>query len=123
MRDKTMHKYEEIKNLRAQGMTYQQIADKLGVSTQVVSVALRRTNNNFKIYTEKRCVYVNIRYWLNKNQVTINEFITMLGLMVCESTRWRYRRILNGFAEPSKSDIDRILEITGLTYEQAFIEG
>ena len=90
-----MHKYDEMKMLREQGKTYQQIADELGVSTQVVSFALKKTNKNFKAFTEKRCIYVNIRYWLNKNQVTINEFITMLGLMVCESTRWRYRRILN----------------------------
>lgn len=123
MRDKTMQKYDEIKKLREQGKTYQQIADELGVSTQVVSAALKKANNNFKVFTKERCIYVNIRYWLNTNRITINDFITLLGLIVCESTRWRYRRMLNGFAEPSKGDIDRILEITGLTYEQAFIEG
>ena len=115
-------KKTKILDLREQGLTYQQIADKLGVSRQYVGVlCVRSTPRGFQFITEKGCIYPNLRDWMNENRVSRSELVRRMGLnnspMHYVSALSSYMR---GICDPPKWFIDKMLEETGLTYEQLF---
>jgi predicted transcriptional regulator len=112
---------QEKMALREQGMTYRQIADHFGISYQAVAQALGEYNpNHFKYISETGCVYPNLRKWLNDNKVGKSEFARRCGYanVYCNKKRMDY--YLTGRNDPPKNVIDKILMVTGLTYEQAF---
>lgn len=59
---------------RAQGMTYEQISKKYGVSRQrihqIIGGDTDRVKNYFRTLTEKDCIYPNLRKWMNDNKVS-----------------------------------------------------
>lgn len=116
-------KHEKLA-LREQGMTYQQIADRLGISYQAVAQALGEYNpNHFHYVPETSCIYPNLRKWMNDNKVGKTELTRRCGYANSPSNKGRIFRYLQGKVDPPKRFIDRILAATGLTYEQAFGEG
>lgn len=106
---------------RDAGLTYREIAEKYGVSYQsVAQMCSRYSIGHFRAYTKEEVVYPNLRKWLNDNKVTRSEFVRRMnnrpaGQLVKEVGGW-----FRGNYYPLKSSIDKILEITGLTYEQLF---
>ena len=116
--------YAQKVALRNQGMTYQQIADVLGISKQAVGNSLSRYDyRRFKYIQPEACVYEGLRVWMNEHHVNVSELVRRLGLQTAPANITRYRQILSGNYELRKATIDKILEITGLTYEQAFENG
>ena len=116
-----MVRKEEKMALREQGMTYQQIADHFGITYQAVAQTLSKYEpSRFRYVTENGCVYPNIRNWMNRNKVTKSEFVRRLGLCNCYDNKARLASYLRGECDPSKSTIDKILAVTGMTYEEAF---
>lgn len=110
--------------LREQGMTYQQIADRLGISYQAVAQALATHNTkHFHYISESCCIYPNLRKWLNENQVSKSELARRCGYAGSPGNTNRVFSYLQGKIDPPKRVIDKILAATGLTYEQAFGEG
>ena len=105
---------------RELGMTYQQIADKHGVSRQTVAEACGRQGYQFRHFTKERCVYPFLRQWLNENKVSTAEFIRRMGCCWSGSMCLLYSNYFKGKTYPSKQVIDRMLKVTGLTYEQLF---
>lgn len=106
---------------RESGMSVVDIAKKYGVSYQTVSHATAKTGMKFfKNYTPSRCVYPNLRKWLNDNKVTINEFVRMLGMAQCGGNSSRIIGYFNGRNFPKKETIDKMIEVTGLSYEEMF---
>ena len=109
--------------MRNNGATYTQIAKEFGISKQRVCKMLSNGNESyFKTITEKHCSFVGIREWLNKNKVSITEFIRRIYGVYHEERRKMMLGYLTKKHDVKKQMIDRILEITGLTYEQAFKE-
>lgn len=107
--------------LREQGLTYRQIADRLGISTQAVAQVLsKRQPSRFRLVAEEGCVYVGIRNWMNENKVGFTELVRRCGLQTAGGTYPRWRSYLTGQCDPPKRTIDKILRVTGLTYEEAF---
>lgn len=103
------------------GLTYRQIAIKYGVSYQAVHSALAQFSPQlFKKLTEKQVVYPNLRRWMNENKVGKREFIRRMELSVGGKTAQNLNDWLTGRTYPNKKNIDLILKITGLTYEQLF---
>lgn len=104
---------------RDKGLSHQEIADKYGVSRQTVSQACaKHSPGHFKPYTPKQVVYPNLRRWLNENKVSRSEFARRLGNIgygnsYCTLSGW-----LRGDHFPHKQVIDKILAVTGLTYEE-----
>lgn len=110
---------ELYRSERAKGLTYQQIADKYGVSHQrVAQVCCRQKDGNFRPFSEERCIYVNLRNWLNENKVSLSELIRRCGNTANGTTLGRFGQYLRGANYPNKQTIDKILAATGLTYEQ-----
>ena len=106
---------------RDNGLTYRQIADKYGVSTQLISQYCSRYQPaRFRPLSEKKCPYVNLREWINVHQVTQREMTRRLGYEALPENSSRFSGYISGKVNPPKPIIDRFIAVTGLTYEQLF---
>ena len=116
-----MKKYELYRTERDKGLTYQQIADKYGVSKQNVAQACQgKQKKHFRFWNTSSCVYPNVRKWLNENQIRCSDLLHRLGLeCLCNNYR-RIENYLSGKNDPPKRTVDKFLSITGLSYEQFF---
>jgi YesN/AraC family two-component response regulator len=113
-------KQEKMIELRKQGMTYQEIANVLGCSKSYVGQLIGKNEEcKFRPLTEKDCIYVGIRNWMNTNKISKMHFIRLIYGYVHPETYHRYMHIFNG-GGCYKSTVDKILSVTGLTYEEAF---
>jgi transposase len=109
---------------RESGKSVIEIAEMYGVSYQAVSQATAKLRNGyFKHYTEKSCVYPNLRKWLNDNKVSRSEFARRMELPPTPTNTHRISYYFTGRSYPSKATIDKFLKATGLTYEELFWEG
>lgn len=106
---------------RDAGLTYREIAEKHGISYQAVAQTCARYSvGHFRAYTKNDVVYPNLRKWLNDNKVTKSEFIRRMGNVYSGNLMAQVGNWFSGKTCPMKQSIDKILEITGLTYEQLF---
>ena len=109
----------EMIKMRMDGATLDEIAQKYGVSRESVrermpiflaeAKGLKRSYGNV--------VYPGIRSWMARNMVNKTSFSKKLGIDI-----GRLTRILKGVSDVKKSYIDKILAVTGMTYEEAFSE-
>ena len=106
---------------RQNGKTYRQIAQKYGVTPQAVAAACAiHAPGHFKPYTEKEVVYPKLRKWLNDNEVSRNEFARRMGLTPYAKNCYRVSDYFRGRNYPLKETIDKMLRVTGLSYEELF---
>lgn len=106
---------------RDKGLSYTEIARKYGVSKQAVAQACGKlTPGHFNPYTEKEVVYPNLRRWLNENRVCRAEFGRRMGHGFAGTGTTMISAWFRGGNTPQKSTIDKILKVTGLTYEELF---
>ena len=113
---------KEMKALRKQGYTYDQIARISSVSRARVFSLIGKGNPAYmQTITEKECIYPNLRQWMNANKISRMELTRQMqdGVAVPYFST-RLGRILRGEQEPRKSEIDKLLSITQMTYEQLF---
>lgn len=104
--------------MRLDGYTLQAIADKFGVTKQYVSMILPPMKQGYKATPSKTLEiikYPNIEKWMRENQCNMKRLSDLTGMGVM-----RIRRGLCGEIDMHKSTIDKILEVTGMTYEEAF---
>lgn len=108
---------------RESGKSVTEIAKIYGVSYQAVAQAVaKRGIGHFKHYTEENCIYPNFRKWLNDNKVTRSEFSRRIGIPPSATNNRRISQYFIGCTDPRKSTVDKMLEITGMTYEELFKE-
>lgn len=101
---------------RKNGMTYRQIAEKHGVSYQSVHCTCTRQDGTYHTaITPKGCIYPNLRAWLNNDAGRRDRFFR-------EMKHCTIRDFLKGIRQPKKGTIDKMLELTGMTYEVLFKE-
>lgn len=105
---------------REKGMTYREIAEKHGVSYQCVAHACGKYNpERFQYHKEEAVVFPNLRKWMNDNKISNAELLRRLGYKTYGNAYFSWLRyILNGRNEMKKSTIDKLLAITGMTYEE-----
>jgi hypothetical protein len=116
---KTNRKIDKYVEARGKGMKYREIAKMYGVSYQAVAQACAKYSpGHFVPFTEEKLVYSNWRNWMNENKVTTKEFLRRLGGYQYGNSVAAVRGYMRGDHYPSKQTIDKILEITGLTYEE-----
>ena len=116
-----MKKFELYRQERKEGLTYREIAEKYGVSYQVVAQACgKHQPNRFRFWTKESCVYPNVRKWLNENKITSRELMRRLDWEACGNNYIYVGDWLRGRCYPQKQVIDKFLSVTGLTYEKFF---
>lgn len=101
-------------------MTYQQIANTMGISRAYVGQLLSGSQKtNFRVIKGETIPYPRLVDWLNENQTSFSELTRLLGYgsnyQNCERVK---KRISTGTLR--KNDIDKLLEITGMDYEDLF---
>lgn len=105
---------------RDQGLTYAQVAEKLGVSKQRVAQLLGQQDTRRYQPIKETCIYPNLRAWMNDNKVSRSEFLRRMGLTTQNTNAVVFNHILRGEQDPRKSFIDKMIEVTGLPYETLF---
>lgn len=110
-------------SLYESGMTMEQIGEKFGITRQrVFQLIGGNKKRRSAVVTPEKCIYIGLRKWMNKNDVSVTE---MTRKMYGNSTPVNYhhvREMLAGKLNMRKLDIDKIIKITGLTYEELFEE-
>lgn len=114
---------EQMRQLRKQGLKHKEIAERFGVSTQYVSVVCGGSSPGRFAAVGEECIYPNLRKWMNENEVSRSEFLRRMGIDVHTSNLQRLGHYIRGEAQPRKPYIDKMLKVTGLTYEVLFYEG
>lgn len=114
-------KREQAIALRRKGMTYQEIADSMGVSKAYVAVLLDKTvkTSNFHIWPIELSPYPVLTQWMNDHQMTRQELAEKLGYSPSTSSCYIITKIMKT-DKFTKKEIDKLLEITGMTYEELF---
>lgn len=120
---KAKAKAEDVRRLLVDGYTVKEIAEKLGVSkARIYQITYSKLLSSFKEITPKMNIYPNWRRWMNENSVSIPLFCELMGLDRNSSNYNNVYGWMRGRCYPTKKNIDRILETTGLTYEQLFYQ-
>lgn len=105
----------EAFTMKIDGYSYQFIADKFGCTKQNIQDVFMRyiKNNNFK------CAYPAIKKWMIENNVSLSEMYVLLGHNASNNTQY-VRKKLSGKQNFNGEEIDKLIYITGIPYEQLF---
>ena len=96
------------------GHTLQTVGERFGISKQGVQQMLTVTNIRIDMAAQS-CVYPNISRWMAQNGYGYMSIAKM-----CDITPQTVQRALSKGSDCKKSFIDKILKVTGMTYEEAF---
>ena len=101
--------------------TYQEIADKYGISKQRVNLILNPKNN--KLESKYDCVvYRGLKKWLIENNYRLIDLQRYLSgkeqRQICTYTKKK----LSGETDFKISEIIKIIQLTGMTFEQLFTQ-
>lgn len=114
---------EQYLILREQGLTYREIASRLGVTYQAVAqVCAKQGFAQFRKITPAGCVYPALRDWMNSNYVSRSELYRRMhdGSACIGRAPYVIRERLSGRTLWRMDEINRLLDITGMTYEELF---
>lgn len=103
----------EAYSMLLDGHTMQEVGEKFGVSRQRIQMlfpAVGRCGG-------RNYVYPNITKWMIENRMSGAELAKLVGVSASQVSSW-----FRGLHDPRKCFIDRILAVTGMTYEEAFYE-
>lgn len=105
--------------LRAEDLTFEEIAEKMGCTRQYVSQLLNESisNRNYaRTWRAREVVYPNINKWLIENNMSLSRFARECGY----TTSMPIRNCIIYARNTNKTVIDSILKVTGMDYEVAF---
>lgn len=112
---------EEIRKLRAEGVSMAQIAEQFGITrARAYQLSGPVRTRPFREIPEEMCIYPNWRNWMNEHRVSPRSMVEVAGMEQCSNNYNSVIGWMNGRCYPTKKNIDRILAATGLTYEQLF---
>ena len=109
--------------LRDQGLTYREIAARLGVSYQAVAqVCAKHGFAQFRKIQPDGCVYPGLRNWMNEHFVSRQELYRRMydGRPCIGKAPHIIADRLRGKSTWRMDEIDRLLDVTNLTYEELF---
>lgn len=113
----------DIIQMRLDGYTIQQIADKYGVTKQCIQQQLSIIAGNAKPRPrgiDERVAYPNLAKWMIDNKVPKYKLSGMVGMTSKCTTSIKAK--LYGERDFSMTEIKKLLEITGQTFEYLFEE-
>lgn len=106
----------EACSMRFDGVSIQEIADHFGVTREYIG-QITPTINTLAVRRKKldSYIYPNISRWMKENRVCASKLAKTIGISPVTVSN-----MLSGRVNTTKSTIDKVLEVTGMTYEQAF---
>ena len=112
----TVEQKVEAYRMRLEGATLRECAEKFGVSRECI----RQITPPVETHPRRRsnydgCIYPNIKEWLYQNRYSYCSFSKLLAC-----TPMSVYNALMGKVSPNKKFIDKILDATGMSYEEAF---
>jgi transcriptional regulator with XRE-family HTH domain len=114
---------DEVRRLREEGVPAAEVAEMFGVSrARIYQIFPGKKGKGFTPIKPDQNIYPMWRNWMNENSVSVRMFIRLMGLDLSSTTYNNVYGWMRGRCYPSKKNIDRILETTGLTYEQLFYQ-
>lgn len=109
--------------MREQGFTLQQIADELGYSRQNVCQQLRKLGiERGSVKNIKTIIYKGLADWMIKNDMSINMLAMKIYKKYYNTTCNNLIKKLRGERVITMQEIKKILEVTGMTFEECFEE-
>lgn len=107
----------ECYRLRQEGYTLQWLGDKYGLSRERIRQIIEKHEEKLAGLSNRlsSCIYPELKKWM----IMQDETYTSLASK-CEVHMMTLRNGLTGRTTICKDTIDRILVLTGLTYEEAF---
>ncbi len=103
--------------MRLEGASLQECADRFGVTRecirQITPPVQARARSRGKCFED--CAFPNLAKWLCENRYSYNSFAKLACISPVSM-----KKALNGATSVTKRVIDRILEVTGMSYEVAF---
>lgn len=102
--------------MRMDGHTFQEIADAFGVSRQNIQQVLVFAGAGRARTVQ--CIYPGIERWMRENDCTAYMLHKKMGLWG-ENAAPMYNR-LNGTTKFTLNDIKVLLDVTGMTFDEAF---
>ena len=115
---------KEVLDLRNRGVKQAEIARMMGCSRARIGQICGGKNILHKrsVALHDDLIYPNIARWLFENQVSMAAFSQSMGKGKRNSSYTRIVECLHGKRRFDISEIKKILEVTGMTFEEAFEE-
>lgn len=108
-----------IFRLAAEGYTQEEIGKAFGVTRQRIAQVMGgrgRTYNQVK----PRSIYRGLNEWMLQNDITCATLTSMMGYASNASQQNVVKRRIMGATELRMRDINRLIELSGKTYEYLF---
>ena len=121
-----MHETRDAaRELRMQGLTFEEIGKRLGVSRQRIAQCCAGMNPEATAWACHKedlesIAYVGLKKWMLENRVSVPELMRRIGLDTGSSRSKHFRNRLEGKTQLPISEIKKILAVTGGTFEQMF---
>ena len=121
-----MHETRDAaRELRMQGLTFEEIGKRLGVSRQRVAqccAGMDSKRTAWACHKEdlESIVYTGLKKWMLANKVSVPELMRRIGMDTGSRRSESFRNKLKGRTELKITDIKGILAVTGGTFEQMF---
>ena len=116
---------DAARELRMQGLTFEEIGKRLGVSKQRASQCCagmdpKRTAWACHKKDLDSIIYAGLKNWMLENKVSVPEMMRRIGLDTGSSRSKHFRNRIEGKTQLPISEIKKILAVTGGTFEQMF---
>lgn len=111
----------EMFRMYLDGYTYQEIADKYGISKQRVNLILNPKKNKLESKYE-RVIYKGLKKWLIENNYKLIDLQKYLSGKEQRQIYTYTQRKLSGETDFKISEIIKLINLTGMTFEQLFMQ-
>ena len=121
-----MHETRDAaRELRMQGLTFEEIGKRLGVSRQRIAQCCAGMNPEATVWACHKedlesIAYAGLKKWMLENRVSVPELMRRIGLDTGSSRSKHFRNRLEGKTQLPMREIKKILAVTGGTFEQMF---
>lgn len=116
-------KKKQMIAMRDAGYVYREIAEHFGCSRQYVTEVCAAFNPSHFSPLRTERYYPNVKKWCNKNKVHITELCRRCGLTPHANNYGRLKSAITIGSNPTKKTIDKLIRVTGMTYDELFWEG
>lgn len=121
MKDENKKRAMEMFEMRIDGASYQEIANKYGVTRQYVHQTLSGITTP-RAYKYKNVIYKGLRVWMEENGITTLRLHRLISPTASSNNASITSDRLKGKRQFKLSEIILIIKESGLTFEELFMQ-